>query len=105
VGAGSASGNPSRSLAPSQRAPPPPLPKERGGEAASLRSYCRYPIEEGAAWRRCAASTPKSQIRFCWSKAAEPTGNRVADLPLPPVGNGATQLHGAAGDRTSRRAG
>jgi hypothetical protein len=45
---------------------------------------------------------PRKPDAFCLSKAAEPTGNRAADLPLPPRGNGATKLQATAGDRTSR---
>jgi hypothetical protein len=64
-GAGSASGNPSRSLAPSQRAPPPPLPKERGGESRRPAKLLSHP----SGGRRAASATmrrvdPESRRRF-----------------------------------------
>ena len=84
---------------------PPPLPEELGGESrkpAKLIVVIRS--EEGAALPM-RGGDPEKPDALCLSEAAEATGDRAADLPLPPRGNGATKLQATPGDRTTRRAG
>ena len=105
-GAGSASGNPSRSLAPSQRAPLPAPPQRTGrGEPQACEATVASDRRKEGRVTYDARRRPRKPEALCLSKAADPTGNRAADLPLPPLGNGATQLQATAGDRTDRRAG
>jgi hypothetical protein len=71
-------------FAPSREPHPPPLPKERGGESRKPAKLLSHPIGgRKAGLATICGVDPEKPDAFCLSKAAEPTANRAATLPVP----------------------